>query len=352
MGLLRKPGALPASEDGSVAIFSLNHRPIGKSTQARPNTAAAHIRYISRKKAASQSDGRGIPTDPKKAQRYFLEAEAADRKNGRVADKVMLALPKELTREQRAALVRRYAEDVTKGRAPWYAAIHDQGKDAHNPHCHLVIRDRDPETGKRVIGLSEKGSTNPLRQAWQTHANDALEQAGQAARIDHRSLAAQGKRRAPTIHEGPRSRAMKARGARPVSRRRQVRNQPRSRRARRWVDYPKIDKGRSRPEYNQQLESPAELWQAVDDDRQRRDLAQLARHQAPGLPERAPAAPSRKPFPAAPPAMDGPRPKLPSLTKALSQAPPVAPVRSLGPLKPGALLAPPDDWTRQRGRRR
>ena len=330
-----------------MAIFSLNHRPIGKTTQARPNTAAAHIRYISRTKAVTHIDGRGIPTNPQAAHRYFIEAEALDRKNARVADKVMLALPKELTAKQRAALVRRYAEAVTQGRAPWYAAIHDQGKDAHNPHCHLVIRDRDPDTGKRVIGLSEKGSTSRLREAWQSHANGALEDAGQAARIDHRSLAVQGQGRRPTIHEGPRSRGMQARGARPVSRRRQVRNQPGARRGRRWVDYPKIDRGRSRPDYNRQLESPAELWQAVDADRQRRDLAALRPHQAPGLPEVAPrslTSPARTPAPSIPA-------KLPSLTRALSQVP-LAPVQPVATFKPPPLTLAPDELARRRGLKR
>jgi hypothetical protein len=331
-----------------VAIYSLNHRPIGKTTQARPNTAAAHIRYISRKPAATHVDGRGIPTDPKKARAFFLEAESLDRKNARVADKVMVALPKELDAEQRKTLVRRFAEDVTKGRAPWYAAIHDQGKDAQNPHAHLVFRDRDPETGRRVIGLSESGSTERLRKAWEFHANEALSGAGRAERIDRRTLDAQGVRRRPTIHEGPRSRAMKARGAEPRSQRRQVRNQPRARNARRWVDYPKIDRGRSRPDYNRSLESPAELWEAVDNARQRRDFAQLAPHQAPGLPEKS-ATTTRRPLVQPMPTGQGAR--LPSLTHALSQAAPpqLNPVASF---KPPPLSFSPDELTRRKGLKR
>jgi len=66
----------------------------------------------------------------------------------------MLALPKELNDEQRIELVKDFAEHATEGRAPWLAAFHMKGKDARNPHCHLVLRDRDPETNKRVIGTS------------------------------------------------------------------------------------------------------------------------------------------------------------------------------------------------------
>lgn len=287
MGLVPKPGALHGFPDGAVAIFSLNHRPIGKSTQAQPNTAGAHVGYITRPRAASHVEGRGVPTDPREAREYFNAEEAADRKNARVADKVMLALPKELNPEQRLGLVRGYAEEVTQGRAPWLAAFHDQGKDANNPHCHLVIRDRDPETGRRVIQLSEKGSTQRLRDLWETHANRALAQAGQGERIDRRSLAEQGEARAPTIHEGPRSRAMEARGVPPRSRFRDIRNGQGARRRTRRVDYPTLDKGRSRSAYNrQQRETPAEMWEAIDADRQRREFAQLAPFQGPGLPER------------------------------------------------------------------
>ncbi len=320
-----------------MAIFSLNHRPIGKSTQARPHTAAAHIRYITRKPALTRLEGRGIPTEREAAQRFFISAEDGDRKNARVADKVMLALPKELDPEQRAQLVRDYAEHVTQGRAPWLAAFHDQGKDVENPHCHLVLRDRDPETGRRVMGLSEAGSTARLRQDWETFTNRALARAQRPERVDRRTLAAQGQARAPTIHEGPRSRAMKARGAEPLSRRRLVRNGPRARHATRWVDYPAIDRGRSRPDFNRrpspQAESPAELWQAADADRQRRDLARLAPFQAPGLPE-------------------GQRPgRLPSLSAALARTP-AGPAAPLAPFGAPPLSFGSEDMARQRGRRR
>lgn len=269
-----------------VAIFSLNHRPIGKSTQARPNTAGAHLMYITRPRAASRVEGRGIPTTPTEARDYFNAAEAADRKNARMADKLMLALPKELDAEQRADLVREYAEDITRGRAPWLAAFHDRGKDAHNPHCHLVIRDRDPGTGRRVARLSDKGSTHWLRSLWEGYANRALERAGYGERIDRRSLADQGTDRAPTIHEGPRGRAMEARGAAPTSRSRNVRNGQGARSRTREVDYPAIDQGRSRSAHNRRRrETPAEVWAGIDGERQARELEELAPYRAPGLPE-------------------------------------------------------------------
>ena len=261
-----------------MAIFSLNHKAIGKSTQERPYTAAAHVHYVTRPKAMSRMDGARMPISKNGAAAFLRQAEDRDRVNGRVADKVMLALPHELNAEQRAALVRGYAEDVTKGRAPWLAAFHDKGKDAHNPHCHLLIRDRDPETGKRVYGMSEKGSTQRLRTQWEQHANRALEKANHPERIDHRSLEAQGKTRAPGIHVGPRSKAMQTAGRPPVSRRRSYANGPGARRRRREVDYPRLDRGRSRAEFNAFRLAPQterEGWEAVDADRQRRELEAL-----------------------------------------------------------------------------
>ncbi|WP_170145803.1 MobA/MobL family protein, partial [Rhodoplanes elegans] len=198
-----------------MAIYSLHHQPIGKSTQARPYTASAHIHYITRTKALTHLDGERLPVSRRGAMGFLRQAEDGDRKNARVVDKVMLALPREFDAGQRHALVREFAEAATQGRAGWLAAYHDGGKDADNPHCHLVIRDRDPETGKRVAGLSEKGSTERLRLMWEQHVNAALERAGRSERVDRRTLEAQGLSREPTIHEGPRSREMDRRGARP-----------------------------------------------------------------------------------------------------------------------------------------
>lgn len=264
-----------------MAIYSLHHTPVGKSTQAQPYTAAAHIRYITRKDALSAIRQARFPArTPREVADYLRACEDTDRKNARVMDKVMLALPKELDDEQRIGLVRDFAEHVTKGRAPWLAAFHMKGKDARNPHCHLVLRDRDPETNKRVIGTSEIGSTERLRQQWEDYANWALSRAGHKERIDRRTLEAQGVRREPTIHEGPQAQAMDRRGARPKSQSRQRRNRPGSRRPHRDVDYSKIDKGRSRPEVNRARraggrETESDYWDAIDTDNQRREISAL-----------------------------------------------------------------------------
>ena len=144
-----------------------------------------------------------MPTGIKSASTWLKREESTDRKNARVIDKLMVALPRELDASQRLGLVRRFLRRIGLGRIPWMAAIHDQGEDAHNPHAHILIRDRDIETVRRVAQLSEKGSTKRLRKLWEEEANLALQEAGKAARIDCRSLRDQSIDRQPQRHRGP-----------------------------------------------------------------------------------------------------------------------------------------------------
>ena len=231
-----------------MAIFSLNHKSIGRTTHA-PGTAAAHIAYITRRSAASAVLSARMPiARPGRSgdvRAWINTQEASDRKNGRVADKIMVALPQELSAEQAEALVHRFAEAITRGRAPWIAGMH---LEPGNPHVHILIRDKDVETGKRVAQLSEQGSTERIRVTWQRYANEALEMAGSDARIDHRSLAAQSIDRIPQIHVGPRAKAMEARGVIPVS---EDRFDPR--RPEREIRWTEIDNGLTRAEYNAQI---------------------------------------------------------------------------------------------------
>lgn len=232
-----------------MAIYSLNLKSIGRSTHAS-GTAGAHLHYIAREGAEPELVAEHMPTDPTAARTWMDGQERADRKNARVIDKVRIALPRELTPEQRMELVKDFAEDLTQNRVPWFAAIHATGKDAANPHAHIVIRDRDIETGKRVLRLSDsprdraKAGLEPkavehVRERWEHHANRALDRAGHEARIDRRSLEAQGIDREPTIHIGPRAAHIEGSVQKPMSKPRVTGNG-------RVIHYPKIDQGRSR----------------------------------------------------------------------------------------------------------
>ena len=237
-----------------MALYSLNHSHIGKTTQARPHTAAAHIKYITRNQDCTAVLAQHMPDGSVAARRWIREQEDADRKNARIIDKIMLALPLELTPAQNHALVREFAEQLTEGRACWFAAFHDKEKDAGNPHCHLVLRDRDHRTGKRVVLTSEKGSTDRFRMLWETTQNKHLEMHGHEARVDRRTLEAQGVEAEPQQHVGPVAPAMEKRGIRPVSRVRPRKSRFKGRYAGRdRVHYPLIDKGRTRQEFRREV---------------------------------------------------------------------------------------------------
>jgi len=203
-----------------MAIYSLSHSTIGRTTHDA-GTAGAHLGYITRASACRIVISEHIPTATPgtkggAARTWMDEQESKDRKNARVVDKLMLALPKELNETARVQVVRTFIHELANGKAvPFFAAIHDKAdtKDAANPHAHIVIRDRCPETGKgRVIGMSEKGSTERAREVWERVCNAALMAEGSEARIDRRSLNAQGIDRAPQVHEGPTARQIQSKG--------------------------------------------------------------------------------------------------------------------------------------------
>ena len=203
-----------------MAIYHLTHRTVGRTTHAA-GTAGAHLGYITRASACRAVLAEHIPlarpgSKGGAARKWMDEAEAADRKNARVIDKFEIALPRELSEAQRIEVVRTFIRELANGKpVPFFAALHDKDgtKDAANPHAHVVIRDRDPETGKgRVINTSEKGSTERAREIWERVCNEALRDAGLYARVDRRSLVDQGiLHRKPAGHEGPQPRAMESR---------------------------------------------------------------------------------------------------------------------------------------------
>lgn len=265
-----------------MAIYSLNLKSIGRTTHAA-GTAGAHVLYIARPDAKAELVSEHMPTDPNEARAFLNRGELADRKNARVADKVRLALPRELTPEQRMQLVQDFAQNLTGGRVPWFAGIHAEGKDAHNPHCHMVIRDRDIETGKRVVRLSDsprdraKAGMEPkavewVRAKWEDHANRALEAAGHDVRIDRRTLEAQGINREPTIHIGPQAAHVDDFVDRPQSKIKETGNG-------RTIDYPQIDDGRTRKERHAEIVDFNMEKAARSPDFRTRETAKLQRDQ-------------------------------------------------------------------------
>lgn len=130
--------------------------------------------------------------------RLWNEVEAAEkRKDAQLAREVELALPRELTPDQRLELVRSFvrSEFVSRGMVADIAIHEPKASDGgQQPHAHVMLTTRTlgPEgfQGKNR-DWNDKGLLENWREAWANHANRALERAGQEQRIDHRSLEAQ-----------------------------------------------------------------------------------------------------------------------------------------------------------------
>lgn len=145
-----------------------------------------------------------------------------------VAREFVVALPAELDAAQRQELARTYAREL----ADRYGVgvdlnIHAPGKegDQRNHHAHILLTacycGPTGTLGKKAVELDpihcqRHGLDNVVeveRERWEQHANRALEKAGQEARIDHRSLEAQGiTDRLPGVHLGPTATAIERSG--------------------------------------------------------------------------------------------------------------------------------------------
>ena len=145
-----------------------------------------------------------------------------------VAREFVVALPAELDAAQRQELARSYAREL----ADRYGVgvdlnIHAPGKegDQRNHHAHILLTacycGPTGTLGKKAVELDpihcqRHGLDNVVeveRERWEQHANRALEKAGQEARIDHRSLEAQGiTDRLPGVHLGPTATAIERSG--------------------------------------------------------------------------------------------------------------------------------------------
>ena len=158
--------------------------------------------------------------------------KAENRCNSRVAREYEIALPYELNAAQRVELARTFAKDIANrhGGAVDFA-IHRPHRDGddRNHHAHLLATTRTIEphglgrktaiewsdTDRRKGGLvNGADEITQLRELWAFRANEKLQELAIEARIDHRSLEAQGIDRQPTSHLGPAVSAMQRRGMR------------------------------------------------------------------------------------------------------------------------------------------
>jgi ATP-dependent exoDNAse (exonuclease V) alpha subunit len=158
-------------------------------------------------------------------------AEVAEkRSNSRVAREYELALPHEMNHAQRVELVRSFSQGIADryGVAVDFSihAPHREG-DERNYHAHVLTTTRTIEPGglgqKSEIEWSEGNrkraglapgpeELTAIRAQWAELTNERLQGLSLDARIDHRTLEAQGIEREPTTHVGPAVSGMERRG--------------------------------------------------------------------------------------------------------------------------------------------
>jgi ATP-dependent exoDNAse (exonuclease V) alpha subunit len=152
-----------------------------------------------------------------RASLWNLAESAESRVNARVAREYLVALPVELSAQQRLGLARQFSQELSdRYRFAVDLAVHAPrqfpGSDPRNFHAHLLATTREVgieglgakttlewnDARRREIGLGP--AINELlhvRERWANVTNEALQEASIAARVDHRTLREQGIDREP-----------------------------------------------------------------------------------------------------------------------------------------------------------
>lgn len=226
-----------------MAIYSLHVKTVSRSSGRSVVAAAAYraaenigddrlgvVWDFTRKGGVLHTEiitPQGAPEWTKDRAELWNAAERAEDKSTRWATAttgrdIILALPYELTDEQRIEAVREFAAALVKryGVAIDFA-IHapDRHGDERNYHAHLLMTTR--RIGPDGFGAKTRAlddfKTGPreieaIRVMWERIGNRALQQAGLDIRIDCRSFADQGIDREATVHLGPVASGMERNG--------------------------------------------------------------------------------------------------------------------------------------------
>jgi len=175
---------------------------------------------------------------------WNMVERAEKRADAQLAREIEITLPRELTKEQHIELVRSFVRDqfVSKGMVADIAIHNPSASDGEEqPHAHVLLtlrrldpisstgfsrlKERDwneredvarsvaqarkrfndtglPEDKTALDAAEAQRNVNKWRAGWSEYANRSLEAVGSAARIDHRTLEAQGIKRPPQPHIG------------------------------------------------------------------------------------------------------------------------------------------------------
>ena len=245
-GLVALRSALPADRGRRVPGSGVRRAMAHFHVHVRPGpkgAGAEHAQYIAREgrfkaekygEIGEKASGNLPAWARGSAARFFAAADDHERANGNSYREFELALPKELSDAERGKLVRELVAEQIGDKHAYAWAIHEPR--GHNPHVHIMFSERlrdgiergpeqyfkrantkQPERGGQLksdwfTGRGGPQAVESLRARWAEMQNQALERAGVAARVDHRSLAAQGIEREAGQHRGPAVSGVEARG--------------------------------------------------------------------------------------------------------------------------------------------
>jgi hypothetical protein len=212
------------------------------------SSASAHAAYIEREgkyKSKDRADleateSGNLPIWAERSSDFWEASDSYERANAKGYREYEVALPREMTPEQRLELVRDFVRKELGDRHAYTFAIHNPRaalEGGEQPHAHVMFSERQrdsiersedqyfkrwnaksPEKGGCKKGDGYKSAEQrktelvDLRERWAELQNKHLEQHGHADRVDHRTLQERGIDRLPADHLGPTAVAMEQRG--------------------------------------------------------------------------------------------------------------------------------------------
>jgi hypothetical protein len=223
-----------------MAIARLSIK-VGKAGKAGPHSSyiareGQYAKYLERGEKLEATEAGNMPAWAQvSAQAFWNAADAHERVNGTTYREMEIALPRELSAEQRLALVRDFVQQELGERHAYQWAIHSPtaADGGEQPHVHLMFSERqcdgierDPEqyfkrynakvpenggarkgygphAGQTLTAVERRADLVALRGRWEVMANQHLEQGGFAERIDMRSHAERGTDLVPEAKQLP-----------------------------------------------------------------------------------------------------------------------------------------------------
>ncbi|SNB64112.1 plasmid mobilization system relaxase [Arboricoccus pini] len=218
-----------------MAIYHLHVKVIGRKSGSSAVASAAYrsasrLRDDRLERSHDFSNKRGVvhsevmlpedaPEQWRDRERLWNDVEAFEvRKDAQLCREIEFALPREMTQAQGIELARDFvqAEFVDRGMIGDLNVHWDMAEDGQpKPHAHVMLTMREVSEdgfGQKVRDWNRTELVEHWRERWADHVNERLAELDIDARIDHRSLEAQGIALEPQSQIGAPAQRMEAAG--------------------------------------------------------------------------------------------------------------------------------------------